>query len=426
MRTSASTRRVAALAWAALAGACNGATGPPGNDEPPGAVEHLTAQVQGGSVSLSWAAPAQGGAVESLIVRFPGTGVDAAPQRGRGYGPGDALGSGRAVYAGTATAATDAPPACHEYVYAAWARNGAGAWSAEPRTLRVTELASPPPPTEAPSALSATVAGPAVELAWSWATAGRADSVRVVRGTVPPASAAEGSAVYQGSGTSASDDLAALFPLEEWHFAAYACNACGGCGTAAARTSLTPTLTQSLVAGGYVIHWRHASADVCEDRLDLGTAAATSTPGWWLSCSTSCPPAGNATARQLSDEGHAESLAIGYALRARGVPFGRVVSSEYCRCTQTAEGMALGPAVETLPGITYFVYDEENRCAHTQALLAEVPAAGTNTALVGHANFTCPILQDLRWGEAAIFRPDGAGSWVFVDTVQAHAWEALP
>ena len=42
-------------------------------------------------------------------------------------------------------------------------------------------------------------------------------------------------------------------------------------------------------------------------------------------------------------------------------------------------------------------------------------AAGTNTALIGHAGFTCAVLQSLAWGEAAIFKPDGAGGTQFVE-----------
>ena len=144
-------------------------------------------------------------------------------------------------------------------------------------------------------------------------------------------------------------------------------------------------LPDVLRAGGYVIHWRHASATVCSDRLDLGPAATTSSPDWWKSCDADCPSGGPviATARQLSDIGRSESVAIGQALDQRGVPIGRMLASEFCRNVETAQLMDLGPPIEQSPAITYFVYDEGGRCADTFALLAEAPPAGTNTALIG-------------------------------------------
>jgi hypothetical protein len=104
------------------------------------------------------------------------------------------------------------------------------------------------------------------------------------------------------------------------------------------------------------------------------------------------------------------------------------VSSEFCRNVGTAVLMDFGPMIEERSDITYFVYDEANRCTNSYALIAEVPAAGTNTALIGHAGFTgtCPVLGALAWSEAAIFKPDGIGGQTLVARLLWNEWSALP
>src|SRR5690606_19723224 len=116
---------------------------------------------------------------------------------------------------------------------------------------------------------------------------------------------------------------------------------------------------------------------------------------WWRSCERDCQAG---FARQLSEEGYAEAEEIGKVMGERRIPFGRVISSEFCRCTETAERMALGPEIETAPALTFFVHDEPGRCSAVQALLSHLPRAGTNTALIGHINFPeprCPDIADL-------------------------------
>ncbi len=114
----------------------------------------------------------------------------------------------------------------------------------------------------------------------------------------------------------------------------------------------------------------------------------------------------------------------------RGVPIGRVISSEYCRTVQTAQLMDFGPAIETSQGITFSVYDESNRCEHSLELLSEAPAPGSNTAVIGHmiTAETCLPLSDgnFQMSEAAVFKPDGQGGGQFVDRVLWYEWADLP
>ena len=105
---------------------------------------------------------------------------------------------------------------------------------------------------------------------------------------------------------------------------------------------------------------------------------------------------------------------------------GRVVSSEFCRNVDTAANMDFGPTIEQSDLLTYFVYDEAMRCTHSYELLAEPPVPGTNTALIGHVGFTCPVLQSLTWGEAAIFKPDGSAATELVARVLWNQWATLP
>ncbi|MBI4273974.1 MAG: histidine phosphatase family protein [Rhizobiales bacterium] len=50
-----------------------------------------------------------------------------------------------------------------------------------------------------------------------------------------------------------------------------------------------------------------------------------------------------ATQRNLTDEGRAQSRALGARIRAQGIRIGKVLSSQWCRCRETAELMDLGP-----------------------------------------------------------------------------------
>jgi hypothetical protein len=49
------------------------------------------------------------------------------------------------------------------------------------------------------------------------------------------------------------------------------------------------------------------------------------------------------TQRNLSEQGRAEARALGARFRMQQVKVGKVVSSQWCRCRQTAELMNIGP-----------------------------------------------------------------------------------
>ena len=286
-----------------------------------------------------------------------------------------------------------------------------------------------------PLGLNASIENGVVRLNWTLPDPASGNTrVRLVRrlnGVPAGPNDPQATLVYEGSATRTGDPVSALLPNtasepRSYFYTVYGCDELGACETSGSGTQITPTLVEALQGGGYVLHFRHASATVCADNLGLGTAANTSMPNWWKSCDANCTT--TATARQLNDMGRMESIVLGQFFRSRGVPFGRVLSSEYCRNFQTAELMDLGPPLELLTGITYFVYDEVNRCQNSYELIRQVPAAGTNTVIIGHAGFpgNCEILGSLAWSEAAIFKPDGVGGQQLIARRMWNQWEAEP
>lgn len=54
-----------------------------------------------------------------------------------------------------------------------------------------------------------------------------------------------------------------------------------------------------------------------------------------------------ATQRNLSEQGRTEARALGARIRAQGVPVGKILTSEWCRCRETARLLDLGPVEDT-------------------------------------------------------------------------------
>jgi hypothetical protein len=292
----------------------------------------------------------------------------------------------------------------------------------EPPSAATPPVVAYDPSTAAVQGLEVKIEGSAVHLRWTKPP--QAALVRVVRSLNTPVDAPAHEAavpIYLGKDAKAKHALSDLVPDDpaaaadarhEYHYAAFACRTAEDCAPLPGRASLRPTLIESLRAGGYVLHFRHSTADVCQDVEPLGTAAETKSPGWWKSCNSNCE---TATARQLSDKGVAEAKQLGAELARLKLPIARVISSEFCRGVQTAKHMALRyrgkpVRIDTAKQLTSFVYDEKNRCSNAYKLIAEVPAPGTNVALIGQKGNDCPVIGSLDLSAAAIFKPDGKDS----------------
>jgi phosphohistidine phosphatase SixA len=117
------------------------------------------------------------------------------------------------------------------------------------------------------------------------------------------------------------------------------------------------------------------------------------------------------TQRNLSDDGRAQAKTIGKRLRANGIDAGRIYSSQWCRCLDTARLLGLG-AVEPFPGLSSFFRDrsaESERTAATLELIQAQTRAGAPPLLLITHQVNITALTDVfpASGEMVIVRPAG-------------------
>lgn len=86
---------------------------------------------------------------------------------------------------------------------------------------------------------------------------------------------------------------------------------------------------------GYVVIMRHALAPGIGDPVDFQL--------------NNC-----ATQRNLSDEGRKQAVRTGQAFKTRNIPVSRVLSSQWCRCLETAKLLNLGAVEPFLPLNSFF------------------------------------------------------------------------
>jgi broad specificity phosphatase PhoE len=126
------------------------------------------------------------------------------------------------------------------------------------------------------------------------------------------------------------------------------------------------------------------------------------------------------TQRNLSAKGRAQAARIGARFRANGISGARVVSSQWCRCLETASLLNLG-SVEELPALNSFYQQAERRDVQTQALttwLAE-QGFGEPLVLVTHqVNITALTDHYPASGEIVIARRSGDGNIRMVGSIR--------
>jgi phosphohistidine phosphatase SixA len=158
-----------------------------------------------------------------------------------------------------------------------------------------------------------------------------------------------------------------------------------------------------LKAGGQVVLVRHA----------LTTPGTGDPPGMKLDdCSTQ---------RNLSDEGRAEARRLGQALRARGVPVGRILSSPWCRCVETAQ-LAFGQTPEILPALGNLFGRSERapqQVSELGPLVGRRPDSG-NSVLVSHGS-TIAALTGISpsTAEMVVLTPRGGGRFTVAGRLTA-------
>lgn len=113
------------------------------------------------------------------------------------------------------------------------------------------------------------------------------------------------------------------------------------------------------------------------------------------------------TQRNLDQAGRAQARAIGARLREADVPVGRVLSSRWCRCRETAELLGLGP-VGHLPALDSFFANLGREDEHRAGILAFIAGWGGpgNAVLVTHqVNVTAATGIFPRPGETIVLTP---------------------
>lgn len=170
------------------------------------------------------------------------------------------------------------------------------------------------------------------------------------------------------------------------------------------------TLVKKLRQGGYVILVRHAITDQSQSDTDPNN------------------PSNCAAQRNLNQAGRDQSTAIGSAIKSLEIPVGKVYSSLYCRCIETAE-LAFGKPETKLDLSSFMSETEEEKTRRVnviRSLLGTHPKHKTNTFLVTHKHMLrLASGVQLSEGGAAVFTPEGKSQFQLVTIIQDNRWQKL-
>ena len=150
-----------------------------------------------------------------------------------------------------------------------------------------------------------------------------------------------------------------------------------------------------LAAGGHAALMRHAEAPGTGDPAGFRLG----------DCSTQ---------RNLNDAGRRFSEALGAEFRRRGVPVARVLSSEWCRCLDTARLMAVGPvdvAPEALNSFFEAPAEKARSTAALRRLLDTLPREGASVLVTHQVNITALTGVFPTSGGIAILRLEPGGGY---------------
>ena len=125
-----------------------------------------------------------------------------------------------------------------------------------------------------------------------------------------------------------------------------------------------------------------------------------------------------ATQRNLTDAGRDESRRVGAAFRAQRVSVGRVLSSPWCRCLETAR-LAFG-RVEPWPALAN-LFGRQERADALRAALGERPSDGT-LVLVSHGSTISSATGVMpAMGEFVVVTPEGGGRFTIAGRIPPAA-----
>jgi broad specificity phosphatase PhoE len=176
--------------------------------------------------------------------------------------------------------------------------------------------------------------------------------------------------------------------------------ALGAFALAAAAASADEALWSQLRSGGFVVLIRHALTD----------PGVGDPPGFKLGdCRTE---------RNLSAAGRGEAKRLGEAFRREKVPVAQVLSSEWCRCRDTAT-IAFG-SYEAWPALNNLFGRPENAAAQRAATLERASRfrGPGNLVLVSHGATIAPVSGvHPAPAEMVIMKPAGPGKLELVGRI---------
>lgn len=153
-------------------------------------------------------------------------------------------------------------------------------------------------------------------------------------------------------------------------------------------------LWTALQAGGLAIVLRHA-----ETEPGVGDP-----PGYRLADCT--------TQRNLSDDGRRQAARIGAALAAGRASVAQVLSSQWCRCLDTARLAFPAVKAEPFPALNSFFDDRSAGPAQTrqvQVRIAAITAPANIVLVTHHVNILALTGLAAGAGEAVLVRPAASG-----------------
>ena len=158
-----------------------------------------------------------------------------------------------------------------------------------------------------------------------------------------------------------------------------------------------------LRAGGSIGLMRHSTAPGSDDppNFELGDCA---------------------TQRNLSEGGRALATEVGRRLRDAGISSARIVSSQWCRCLDTAELLGQGPVEERAFFNSLVSYPRESaqmtRDARAWILAQDLTVP---TMVVTHqVNIAALVQSRPQEGDIVVVRPSGEGTLEVVGTIEAN------
>lgn len=125
------------------------------------------------------------------------------------------------------------------------------------------------------------------------------------------------------------------------------------------------------------------------------------------------------TQRNLDARGRAQARAIGDAIRSAGVGVDRVLTSQWCRCRETAALLDLGPVTDA-PALNSFYEDRSTADAQTRelrAILTGLDPAETVVVVTHQVNITALTGRGVGSGEVFLLRIGADGTITVADEI---------